>query len=153
MAILSAGTSIGYAVETTAGTRPTSGYTVIPEVKTIPSVDQEPSTHQVTPLSESVQHQSIKGLKAEPGTIGIVMNLMDETVTAWETMVTAYEALSDGKKMWFEIKHPKLAKSVFFQGEPIALGGYGSEVDSPLEQTGYISVESTPIRENKTTGE
>lgn len=50
--ISTAGIQIGYAVETTAGTRP-STFTNIPNVKTIGDMNPEPSTYEVTDLSDT----------------------------------------------------------------------------------------------------
>ena len=38
-----AGMTLQYAVETSAGTRPTTGYTKIPEVKSMPSFNLKPT--------------------------------------------------------------------------------------------------------------
>lgn len=38
-----AGMTLQYAVETSAGTRPTTGYTKIPEVKSMPSFNPSPT--------------------------------------------------------------------------------------------------------------
>ena len=48
------GIKLKYCVETTAGTRPTSGYTEIPDIKDTPNFDFNPSKQQVTNLSDSV---------------------------------------------------------------------------------------------------
>ena len=50
-AVSTAGMLVKYAVETTAGARPTSGYTTIPGVKMIPAVFNEPNALQSTDLS------------------------------------------------------------------------------------------------------
>lgn len=45
-----AGIKIKYAVEATAGTRPTTNYTVIPGIKGTPDFNPAPSTLDVTDL-------------------------------------------------------------------------------------------------------
>ena len=52
--ISTAGILLKYAVETTAGTRPTTGFTQIPNVKSIPEFNAEPSNLEVTDLSDTV---------------------------------------------------------------------------------------------------
>jgi hypothetical protein len=52
--ISTAGVALKYAVETTAGTRPTTGYTAIPNIKETPDFNPEPSTLEVTDLSDLV---------------------------------------------------------------------------------------------------
>lgn len=137
--ILSAGLRIGYAVGETA---PTTGYTWLKEVKSIPQASSEPSTHQVTDLDELERHVTIGGLLGEVGTLGLTMNLEDGVVTAWEALLTAYEGLSGESKLWFTIEHPKITKANFFTGRPYPLPTYGGDVDAPLETTGTIAVES-----------
>lgn len=52
--ISTAGVALKYATETTAGTRPTTGYTAIPNIKETPDFNPEPSTLEVTDLSDLV---------------------------------------------------------------------------------------------------
>ena len=48
-----AGVLLKYAVETTAGTRPTTGYTTVPSIKSIPDLNPEPESLEVTDLSDT----------------------------------------------------------------------------------------------------
>ena len=48
-----AGMYLCYAVETSKGVRPTSGYTIIPEIKTMPSFNPSPETIDSTTLLET----------------------------------------------------------------------------------------------------
>lgn len=52
--ISTAGVTLKYAVETTAGTRPTASYVTIPNIKATPDFNPEPSTLEVTDLSDLV---------------------------------------------------------------------------------------------------
>ena len=61
-AVSTAGMLVKYAAETTAGTRPTTGYTEIPGVKALPSLGDEVNTLQSTPLSATKNHTYIAGL-------------------------------------------------------------------------------------------
>ena len=47
-----AGIHLKYAVEATKGTRPTTGYTDLPGVKTIPNMNPSPDTLETTDLNE-----------------------------------------------------------------------------------------------------
>ena len=49
-----AGITLKYAVEATAGTRPTTGFTAIPGIKSMPEFNPEPSSLEVTDLSDTV---------------------------------------------------------------------------------------------------
>jgi len=134
-AVSTAGMNVLWAVEQTAGTRPTTAYTKIPGCKAIPSIFNDPNTLQSTPLSATKNHTYIEGLNDSGGSITITVNDYTEFRTAWAACVTAYGNLSDGKKMWFEIAYPDGSglDSFYFPGEPLELGFGGADVDSVLE--------------------
>lgn len=48
-----AGMFLAYCVESSKGVRPVSGYTVIPEIKTMPSFNPSPETIDSTTLLET----------------------------------------------------------------------------------------------------
>ena len=139
-AVSTAGLLVKYAPEATAGTRPTSGFTTIPGVKAIPAFGDEVNTLQSTPLSATKNHTYIAGLADSGGAIQLTVNDYQEFRTAWETFVTAAQALTGGKKMWFEIAYREDTglESCYFPGEPVALGFGGAEVDSVLENNANI---------------
>lgn len=140
-----AGITVNYCVEATAGTRPTQGYTKIPGIKSIPEMNPEPAQLDVTPLDETSYHRYIPGLQDMGGALGMTANYYSDFVTAWETMMTAYNALTGGKGMWFEFKIPTMTNSFFLRAVPTALGFGGAEVDSVLETTAYITPNSAPV--------
>lgn len=139
-AVSTAGMLVKYAVETTAGTRPTTGYTTIPGCKAIPGIFNDPNTLQSTPLSATKNHTYIEGLNDSGGAIQITVNDYDAFRTAWETCVSAYAALTGGKGMWFEVSYPASSSldSFYFPGKPLPLGFGGAEVDSVLENNANI---------------
>lgn len=129
-----AGIIMHYAAETAAGTRPTTGYTPLLGLKSIPDFNPEPSTHQTTPLDETEWHRYIPGLKDVGGAMKFKANNTDEFQTAWSTLEEAFEtAKADGKAMWFAVVIPGLTKAFYFSGEPAKLGLSAIEVDSVLE--------------------
>lgn len=139
-----AGMRLYYVVEATAGTRPTTGLTKIPEIKSIPSFNPAPETIQSTTLEETEYHTYIEGLKDLGGAIEFGANLTEDLITAWEACNTAHDALTGGKAMWFYIVHDKLNKAVAFQGDPSPLGLNESGVGSMLETSLYITPNSAP---------
>ena len=140
-----AGILVKYAAETTAGTRPTTGYTTIPGIKSIPEINPEPNMLQVTPLSEEEYHRYIPGLKDLGGAIGLTANFYSDFTDAWETCVAAFEtAKAAGKGMWFEIMIPD-DESFFIPGIPSSLGFGGAEVDAVLETVAYITPNGAPV--------
>ena len=140
-AVSTAGMFLKYCVESTAGTRPTSGYTVIPGVKAIPAIFNDPNMLQSTPLSATKNHTYIEGLNDSGGSVAITVNDYDAFRTAWNACVTAFEGLTGGKQMWFEIAYQSGSDldSFYFPGQPIALGFGGAEVDSVLENNANIA--------------
>lgn len=131
------GMTVKYAVETTKGTRPTTGYTEIPEVKNLPAFADTVNSLQTTPLSATKNHTYTPGLSDSGGSIAITVNDCAAFRTAHAAMMTAYAALTGGKQMWFEFVYPanSTMDSFFISGEPVELGFGGAEVDSVLENT------------------
>ena len=146
-----AGMLLVYAVEATAGTRPTTGYTKIPEVKSMPSFNPAPETIQSTTLEETEYHTYVEGLKDLGGALEFGANLTADLISAWETCNTAHDDLAGGKAMWFAVVHPKLDKAVFFKGDPSPLGLNEATVGSIAETTLYITPNSAPEWQTKPT--
>jgi hypothetical protein len=51
------------------------------------------------------------------GSFPVTVNLTDETITEWETLITAYENRGN-KYMWFEVWSPYLEKGFFIIAQP-----------------------------------
>jgi hypothetical protein len=152
IALSTAGVTVGYAVETTAGTRPTTGFKVIPDIKEVPEMNPSPESLETTTLASTEFKTYIEGLKDLGGTLSFVANFTTELETAWAALVEAYKtAKTTGKAIWFEVKHPQLAKSVFFAGQPSAMGLPAMSVNSILETNLYITPTNAPTWETKTT--
>lgn len=147
-----AGMSLQYAVETTKGVRPTSGFKVIPEVKTMPSFNPAPNTIESTTLAETEYTTHVKGLKDMGGALDYGANLTEDLITFWDTLMSEYEAAEqEDKAMWFAVVHPKLTKATYYKGEPSPLGLNESAVGNMAETTLYITPNSAPIMEAKPT--
>ena len=125
--ISTAGIKIKYAVESTAGTRPTTGYlekaagstlNIADYVTGISGLGAEFEQYDVTPLSETSRHRYIKGLQNNDGNISFSCNINPISRTDWNAIVTVYAALTGGKGMWWEITLPGDTQSVFFRAEP-----------------------------------
>ena len=132
------GVSLGYCVEATAGTRPTTGYTALSGIKAIPDLNPEPEALDVTDLSDEWRRY-IPGVKDVGGAIAFTANFTSAFKTAWGTLVTAAEtAAASSKATWFEIKVPSLG-SFFFSGIPSDLGLTGMEVNAVVEIEAYVT--------------
>lgn len=147
-----AGIFLAYAVEQTAGTRPTSGYIRLNGAKSTPSLNPSPETLETTTLDETVYKTYIDGLKDLGGALEFTFNLTEDLVTQWGTLMSAYEtAKAAGKATWFTIVIPGLTKSFFFTGNPSAMGLPETSVSSVLEITNYITPTNAPASYSKPT--
>lgn len=147
-----AGVQLLYAVEETAGTRPTTGYTRIKGIKSTPSLNPSPESLETTTLDETEYKTYIDGLKDIGGAIEFTFNLTEELVTTWDDLMTAYEtAKTSNKATWFTIVVPGLTKSFYFTGNPSAMGLPETSVSSVLEITNYITPTNAPEKFAKPT--
>lgn len=150
IAMSTAGVTVNYAVEATAGTRPTTGYIKIPSIKSVPEMNPSPETLETTDLSQTEFKTYVEGLKDLGGALAFLANFTTELEEAWATLVGAYKtAKDDGKAVWFEIRHPGLEKSVFFTGQPSAMGLPAMAVNSVLETNLYITPTNAPTWQTK----
>ena len=149
-----AGIHLKYAVEATKGTRPTTGYTDLPGVKTIPNMNPSPDTLETTDLNEVEWKTYIQGLKDLGGNLEFTFNLNQEIVTIWEALVEAYTtAAASDKATWFLIDIPGLTDGFYFPGQPAEMGIPEAAVNSVLEITNYITTTGAPVKAAKPTGE
>lgn len=136
------GVQLWYAVETVAGTRPTTGFTQLVGLKSAPATGDAPNTIQVTDLDDEY-HRYVKGVQDVGGARAYVFNDTVDTRQAWNTMLTAYQTASaDGKAIWFEEKFPQgqgSMDSFYFAGEPSKWTVNERGVDAVIEGTGYIT--------------
>ena len=148
-----AGIKLKYAVEATAGTRPTSGYKEISGAKSTPSLNPSPDALETTTLDELEYKTYVDGLKDLGGALEFTFNLTEDLVTKWDALMTAYEAGKvDGKKTWFAIVVPGLTDAFYFPGNPSAMGLPETSVNSVLEITNYITPVGAPVKAAKPTG-
>lgn len=131
--ISTAGISISYAPEATAGVRPTtasaykekaSGATlnIADYVTGISGLAAEYEQYDVTPLSETYRHRFVKGLMGNDGNVSLDVNVNPTSRSDWNAIVTEYAALTGGKGMWFAITLPGDTQSMYFRGEPCEMG-------------------------------
>lgn len=141
--ILNAGLGIAYAVEATAGTRPTTGWTRIPKLSNIPSLYSTPNTVETTTFDNLRYTSSIAGLQTQE-VKEATMILNNETWAMWSGVCDAYEtAVAAGKAMWFCHYHPKLDKANFYKGEPTRIVLDGGDPNNPLT----VTIPITPVGE------
>lgn len=147
-----AGILVKWCIEGTTGGRPTTGYVEIPEIKSIPEFNPEPSQLETTPLSATVWKTYINGLKDVGGAIGVTANFCKEFYEGWNAMVSSYSS-GGGKPIWVEFVIPGFKTgsttpkqtSFYFPAIPSELGFGGAEVDSVLETTAYLTPCGAPV--------
>lgn len=149
-----AGIHLYYAVEETAGTRPTtkSAYKDLKGVKNIPSMNPAPETLETTDLNQTEYKTYIDGLKDLGGSLEFLFNLTQELVDRWDELMEAYEAAkAAGKATWFFIDIPGLTEGLFFPGNPSSMGIPEAGVNAILEITNYITPTGAPVKAEKPT--
>lgn len=147
-----AGIHLKYAVEATAGTRPTSKYIDLLGVKSTPSLNPAPETLETTDLNQTEYKTYVDGLKDLGGALEFTFNLTQALIDAWDELMTAYEAAkATGKSVWFLIDIPGLTEGWYFRGNPSALGLPETSVNSVLETVTYITPTAAPLQAAKPT--
>lgn len=144
------GVQLHYAVETEAGTRPTTGYTRIYGIKSTPSLNPAPDTIETTTLDELEYKTYVDGLKDLGGSLEFTFNLTEELITKWDELMEAYEtAKASNLRTWFVIVVPGLTEAFYFPGNPSAMGLPETSVNTVLEITNYITPVGAPVKAAK----
>ena len=130
------GVKLGYCVGT-GNSRPTSGYTNIPDLKTIPGVELTPSKLEVTNLTDKYR-RFITGVLDAGDSFDITANLTASLKTVWRSMVSAANtAWASGNSTWYEISIPNF-ESFYFAGIPTEMGFNEMGVDAVAEASLHI---------------
>jgi hypothetical protein len=144
------GVHLKYAVETEAGTRPTSGYIDLKGVKSIPALTAAPDTLETTTLNETEYKTYIPGLKDLGGSLEFTFNLSNEIKQAWDTLVTSYTAgIAANKRTWFFVDVPGLTQGLYFPGVPSPMGLPDMGVNSVAEVSNTITPTGAPTWASK----
>lgn len=131
------GVKLNYAFESTAGSRPTSGYNNIPDIKTIPSMDLTPSKLEVTNLEDKFKRY-INGVMDAGDDVNVTANLTASLKTLWNAMcASAASKWASGYSTWFEISIPGF-DSFYFAGIPSEMGFNEMGVDAVAEAALHI---------------
>lgn len=132
MDLTTLGVKFGYAVESTAGTKPTA-FIQIKNCKQIGGINLESDSIDTTPLEAKVRRYA-KGLQDTGGTWPITFGLNDEFIAAWDALLTTSETgKAAGKATWFEVWIPDLTKAFYVTAEPGALPLPDIDVSAALE--------------------
>ena len=110
------GITFGYGTEATAGTKPTT-FTQLSRINAIGGITIENEQIDASALEDKISRY-IQGRGDTGGTFAVTVNFTSETLEEWETLISAYEALTDGKRMWFETIIPGFTESFFVVAQP-----------------------------------
>lgn len=109
---------VGYAAEATAGTRPTTGYTMLERCVSVGALQITNENLDATALEDEIK-KYVAGIGDTGGSTTLTFNLTNGTTSEIEGMISAYNTAKEAdKEMWFEVWSPYLTKAFFFKGEP-----------------------------------
>ena len=110
------GITFGYGTETTAGTKPTS-FKQLTRINALGGINIEPEQIDASALEDEITRY-VKGRADTGGSFAVTVNFTSDTVKEWQNLITAYKALSGGKRMWFETIIPGVTNSFFVIAQP-----------------------------------
>lgn len=110
------GVTLSYGVETIAGTKPTT-FKLLTRINDIPEIAVNPEALDGSAL-EDYQTKNVAGRDTVTDSIQIVVNRTNETIKEWKDVITAYQALEGGKRMWFQEITPGITEAEFFVAQP-----------------------------------
>ena len=110
------GITFGYGTETTAGTKPTS-FKQLTRINALGGINIEPEQIDASALEDEITRY-VKGRADTGGSFAVTVNFTSDTVKEWKDLITAYKALSGGKRMWFETIIPGIDNSFFVVAQP-----------------------------------
>ena len=154
IAITSIGAKVSFAFETTKGTRPLTGYTVIPKITEIPEMNPTPDLLDATSMDDLEYTTGVLGLKTLD-TLTFSARFTQELFDLYEGeggIISQWDtANSGGKAMWLCIDIPGLDKACFLSVEPSKLGLPAVSTNSVLDVSLYFAPVSEPKWETKPT--
>ena len=105
------GITFGYGVETTAGKKPTS-FTQLHRINAIGGITIENEQIDASALEDKVSRY-VQGRADTGGSFTVTVNLTPETQEEWTAVISEYEGLGSGLRMWFETIIPGFDESFF----------------------------------------
>lgn len=150
--VTTAGMYIAWAVEETAGERPTTGYKIIPEIKSMPDTNPAPASVDSTTLLETEYTTKEPALKDLGDSLDYTANFTDDLEDAVNEIIEAQNSgAEEGKSIWFCIAHPKLKNATYYTGKISPINFGESSVGNMAETTLHITPTGAPARAAKPT--
>lgn len=110
------GVKLGYAVETTKGQKP-AAFTLLERINSIGEISLTPEKIDASAL-EDMATRYVAGRSDTSGNFDVTINFTSETEAAWTSVISAYNALTNGKRMWFEVYIPTMSDGCFVVAQP-----------------------------------
>lgn len=128
--LTSLGVKLGFAMESTAGTKPTtnggtgtavigSWYQVL-RVNSIGGVSVDPEQIDVSAIVDKLTRYK-PGRGDSGGTFTIGINVTNDTINQWKDIIGLYYNTANrtaGLRMWWEVTHPDLEQAFFIVAAP-----------------------------------
>lgn len=110
------GITFGYGTETTAGTKPTS-FKQLTRINSIGGITIENEQIDASAIEDFVSRY-VQGRADTGGSFPVGVNFTPETKKEWTDLITAFNGLSGGKRMWFETIIPGFDDAFFVVAQP-----------------------------------
>lgn len=107
------GISFSYGVETVAGTKPATFYT-LSRINALGGITQDTEQIDASAL-EDTSSKYIAGRADTGGTIPVTINLTPDTIDEWDDLISAYNtAHASNLQVWFQVYSTGLGTDAFF---------------------------------------
>ena len=100
-----------------AGATQPDSFTELSRINSIGGISLSTEAIDASALVDEVTRR-VAGRADTDETLPVTINATDETIAEWEGVITAFNGLTTGQELWFEVYHPRLTKGFFFKAEP-----------------------------------
>lgn len=100
-----------------AGATQPDSFTELTRINSIGGISLSTEAIDASALVDEVTRR-VAGRADTDETLPVTINATDETIAEWEGVITAFNGLTTGQELWFEVYHPRLTKGFFFKAEP-----------------------------------
>ena len=110
------GITFGYGTETTAGTKPTS-FKQLNRINQIGGIKISEEKIDSSAVEDLISRYT-KGRGDTGGSFAVTVNFTPETKEEWATLISEFNELTAGKRMWFETIIPGFDDAFFVVAQP-----------------------------------
>ena len=111
------GITMSYGIEQVSGQKPAT-FKLLNRINSIGGITIEPETIDASALEDTVT-RSVAGRADNGGQFTVGVNMTNETIAEWETLINEYKEVQEtGKRMWFQVLSPNLEEAFFVAAQP-----------------------------------